>query len=47
MPPKQANTWIQANKIWNADTRGKFCVPRKGSNSYNEVKIIQSKLKKK
>ncbi len=35
--------WIQALKDWNSKTnKGKWCIPRKGSSEYDDVKKIMS-----
>jgi hypothetical protein len=34
------NKWIQALKAWNSNTNEKWCVPKKGTTAYNEVKSI-------
>jgi hypothetical protein len=39
-------TWIKALKQWNDKKGGAWCVPRKGSEEYNEVKKIMEDLKK-
>lgn len=36
--------WIQALKEWNSKTnKGKWCIPRKGSSEYDDVKKIMNK----
>ena len=40
-------TWIQALKKWNESNDGTWCVPRKGSQAYEEVKAIMTGEEKK
>ena len=40
-------TWIQALKKWNESNNGTWCVPRKGSQAYDEVKAIMTGEEKK
>ena len=37
------NSWMTALKKWNlrAEHKGNFCVPRKGTTGYNEVRALQ------
>ena len=39
------NSWMTALKQWNsrAEHTGNFCVPRKGSKGYDEVRALQGK----
>jgi hypothetical protein len=38
-----SNSWIKALKELNSD-KDTFCIPKKGTKMYNDVKIIQKKL---
>ena len=40
-------TWIQALKKWNEQGSGTWCVPRKDSQGYNEVKALMAGVEKK
>ena len=40
-------TWIQALKKWNESNDGSWCIPRKGSQAYEEVKAIMTGEEKK
>ena len=44
-----ANTWIEALKKWNATkNKGKmYCIPKKGTTEYEQVRAIMNKLNKK
>lgn len=37
--------WIQALKAWNQKNGGKWCIPKKGTADYNEVKKLMTKKK--
>jgi hypothetical protein len=37
--PRGANEWQKALKIWNGN-KGAWCIPKKGSIGYNEVREI-------
>lgn len=39
-----ANFWIQALKEWNTGKKEMYCIPKKGSNAYNEVRAIMNKM---
>ena len=39
------SVWITALKEWNAKAPGTWCVPRKGSSAYDEVREIFARLK--
>jgi hypothetical protein len=43
--PRKANKWIRAVKEWNAQdpNKGTYCVPKKGSSAYDEVKKIMNR----
>lgn len=47
-PRKQryANQWVRALKVWNSG-KSEWCVPRKGTKDYNEVKSMMSLQKEK
>jgi len=38
-----ANSWIIALKKWN-EGKDKFCIPKKGTKEYDEVKKIMSEM---
>ena len=42
-PPKEANNWVQALKMWNEaqGPKGMWCIPKKGTAAYDEVKAMQ------
>lgn len=44
-----ANSWIEALKKWNNTTnKGKaYCIPKKGSKEYDEVRKLMKSPKKK
>ena len=37
-------TWLNALKVWNAKKGGKYVIPKKGTEEYNQVKKIQEKM---
>lgn len=47
MPQKKDNTWASAVKIWNKKNKNLYCIPKKGTPEFKEVKAIQKRLKKK
>ena len=44
-PKRKPNSWIVATQMWNKEKGGCYCVPKKGTSDYNEVKKIQNRLK--
>lgn len=39
--------WLEALKKWNSDSKGTWCIPKKGSYEYNEVKRLMEEKPKK
>ena len=47
MPKKPSpNFWTKALSVWNKKSKNVYCVPRKGSKQFAEVKAIERRLKK-
>ena len=41
------NYYMEALKMWNKENnKGKWCIPKKGSTSYNEVMEIKAQMEK-
>ena len=36
--------WVQALKQWNGSKTGKWCIPKKGTKEYDEVKKLMKKI---
>ena len=36
-------SWLEALKAWNAKKKGKYCIPKKGTKEYNEVRKMMGK----
>lgn len=41
---QKGGKWIQAVKIWNTKKKGVYCIPKKNTKEYDEVKKIMSEL---
>jgi hypothetical protein len=42
---RKASSWVEALKVYNSQHGDVWVVPRKGSPQYQEVKVIQERLK--
>ena len=45
-PKRKPSSWIQAVKVFNEDNKDFYCIPRKGSKYYTQIKEMSELIKK-